>query len=78
VRKPLFKILQDSHKKLIDSSNFNEAQIREKIRELAISPNTESADSLVMLCDKAKKLGVTEDELSELLIKISLRVILLI
>lgn len=67
VRKPLFKILKGSNKKLIDSSNFNEAQIREKIRELAISPNAESADSLVMLCDKAKELGLTEDDLSELL-----------
>ncbi len=67
VRKPIFQIHKPEDKSQEDFSTLGKDQIVEKIRELSISPDIETADLLNKAVARAKELGLSDDYLSKLL-----------
>jgi hypothetical protein len=64
-RKTLFKV---SHVKGESGCNFNNLdreEILEKIRTLAINPDVDTADSLAKAGDRARELGITDDDIKK-------------
>lgn len=66
-REPLFKVSNVKGESGYNFNSLDRGEISEKIRELAIKSDVDTANLLTKACDRAKELGITEDEILNLL-----------